>query len=126
MNFKRIPVITEMKINTLNCVRTYCGEYETKIDIAFLLEQKCKFYIFNEEYEIDRVKIIDYYGDSIGVVFANEKELFFDFPVPKSFLHQMFKIIKEYETKDENLKSYNFSEDLYELLIDKRVHRFFY
>ena len=46
MNFKRIPVITEMKINTLNCVRTYCGEYETKIDIAFLLEQKCKFYIY--------------------------------------------------------------------------------
>lgn len=114
MMYKRVPIIKEMVINSLRSYQDYDGEYNSDIDIDFMLEEKCLFYIFNEKYEIDRVKMIDYY-DYIGLVFANSKEKFVDFIVPKSFIHQILKIV-EVEEKSGRLQKWCLSEDLYEKL----------
>lgn len=123
MSYKRVPVIKEMVINELSSYQEYCGDWSSNIDIDFILEEKCIFNIFNQNYEIDRVKMVDYY-DEVGLVFANSKEEFRDFVVPKSFLHQVVKIV-EYEEEYGRLQEWALYDDLYEMLIgdnDRKVY----
>lgn len=115
MSYKRVPVIKEMVINELSSYQEYCGEWSSNVDIDFMLEEKCVFNIFNQKYEIDRVKMVDYY-DEIALVFANSEEEFRDFVVPKSFLHQVVKIV-EYEEYSGRVQKWSFYDDLYEMLI---------
>jgi len=119
---KRIEII-EVKINRLSCGQDVTGEYSTSCNVDFLLGEPFKFNVFEQEFEIDRVKMFDWYGDEIGLRYANNKRDFCCFPVSKVFVHKIYNRIVQEQGEGGLLKGWDFREEIMDILKDESAVR---
>ncbi|CEG02210.1 hypothetical protein [Bacillus sp. B-jedd] len=107
--------ITDVIKHVLRTTQDYSGEYSTSCNIDFLISQPIKLSVFDKDYLIDRIKMIDFYGDEIVFSFANDKERFCCFPVPKTLIHKIYiRIIQEQKTGV--MQGWRFEDTLIEIL----------
>lgn len=110
--------ITKMIINNLRSTADITDEWRVSCDIDFFLSETFSFEVFEKTYTIDRVKMLDYYGDEIIFRYANDNDFFHDFTVSKSFIHKIYKMVEK-EQCEGALKAWEFRDIIMEILKDE-------
>lgn len=116
---KTIQII-DVKVNTLRSGQDFTGEYSTDCDVDFILSHPITFDIFEKTYVIDRIKMLDWYGDEIVLRYANAEMDFCCFPVPKIFIHKIYLRVIE-EQKTGVLQGWSLEDRLMEMLQDGKI-----
>lgn len=118
MFLKSIEILKVVK-NNLSSRQDMSGEYSTNCDIDFILSHPITFNIFDKEFVIDRVKMYDWYGDEIGLKYANAEKSFCCFNVSKVFAHKIYFRIMEEQKEHGVLNGWSLEDSIMEMLRDE-------
>ncbi|WP_340014674.1 hypothetical protein [Paenibacillus sp. FSL K6-1318] len=107
--------ITEMEIKKLYTWQDMEGEWNTDINIHFMLSQPCTFELLGQVHNVDRVKMFDQYGE-ITFGYANENKDYCCFPVSKIFIDKIRKRVIQEQRPDGMLKGWDFNHEFLDVL----------
>lgn len=108
--------IKEVIVNSLRSYRDATDEYQFEYNIDFILSEPCKFNVFGNEYEIDRIKMIpEDWGDEIELKFSNGKKTFSGIDLSGDYIIMVYERVKE-EQRNGKLKGWSFDSNFEEIL----------
>ncbi|ASS76838.1 hypothetical protein CIG75_19085 [Tumebacillus algifaecis] len=106
--------IVEVAVHSLSSSQDVTGEYQTNCNVDFIMSNKIMFVVFDQQYEIDRIKMTTDW-EEVVLYYANAETYFECFKVSKHLIHKVHDQIVE-EQRNGVLDGWSFDDDVMGML----------
>ncbi|MEK9199835.1 MULTISPECIES: hypothetical protein [Bacillales] len=113
---KQIQIV-DVIANKLSGGSDITGECISNVDVDFIIDTPQEIVIFDKIYRIDRIKLLSSY-DELVFRLASKTIIFEELEVSKIFVHKIYNLLNDLQSKGNLLSGWDFRDEVLEILSD--------